>query len=80
MFAAQRTRGGRTLGYGLGWALATDARGQREVLHTGGQQEVSSVVYMVPRRALAVTILCNLEGLSDNLSDVARRVARIVAP
>ncbi len=80
MFTAQRTRAGRTLGYGLGWALATDAQGRREVLHTGGQQEVSTVLYMVPRAGLAVVILCNLEGLSDTLPEVARRMARVVRP
>jgi CubicO group peptidase (beta-lactamase class C family) len=75
MFAPQRTSGGRTTGYGLGWALNT-SRGQPEVYHTGGQQGVSGLLYMVPRRGIALALLCNLEGRVETLPDLVRRLVR----
>ena len=40
----------------------------------GGQPRVSTVLYMVPRSGIAVVLLCNLEGVSSPLLDLARGV------
>ena len=73
-FGRQRTRDRRITGYGLGWIVGDDG-GRREVYHTGGQPRVSTVLYMVPRSGVAVVLLCNLEGVSTPLLDLARQVA-----
>jgi serine beta-lactamase-like protein LACTB len=76
-FGRQRTRDRRLSGFGLGWVIA-EREGRREVYHVGGQPRVSTVLYMIPRAGLAVVILCNLEGVSAPLLDVAREVAATV--
>ncbi len=78
MFSRQAARDGKLSGYGLGVFLA-DRRGIREVWHTGGQQRVSTVLYMQPGRRLAVAILANLEGVRDPLLDLARQIADVVS-
>ena len=77
MFTRQRTRDGKTTGFGLGWAV--DARrGRREVYHIGGQPKVSTVLYLLPDSGVAVVLLSNLEGVGNSLLDLARQVADIV--
>jgi serine beta-lactamase-like protein LACTB len=73
-YGRQRTRDRKVTGYGLGWIVG-QASGRTEVYHTGGQPRVSTVLYMVPRSGLAVVLLCNLEGVSAPLLDLARQVA-----
>jgi CubicO group peptidase (beta-lactamase class C family) len=77
MFAKQKTRSGRMIGYGLGWSLE-QRKGRRAVLHTGGQERVNNVLYMLPDRGLAIAILTDLEGCQP--TDVARKLAEILAP
>lgn len=45
-------------GYGC-WMM--DHNGRREVIHTGGQARVSTVLYQVPAEGLSIAILCNQE-------------------
>jgi serine beta-lactamase-like protein LACTB, mitochondrial len=77
MFAKQRTRSGRLIGYGLGWSLE-QWKGRRAVLHTGGQERVNNVLYMLPDRGVAVAILTDLEGCQP--TELARKLAEILAP
>jgi CubicO group peptidase (beta-lactamase class C family) len=77
MLTRQRTKGGRTLGYGLGWDLR-ERRGRREASHVGGQEGVSNVLYLQPDRGLAVVVLTNLQDIRP--FDLARGIADIVAP
>ena len=77
MWTKQRTRAGRVLGYGLGWDLG-EWKGRREVSHTGGQERVSTVLYLQPERGLVIAILTNLQGAHP--TDLARTIAEIVAP
>ena len=72
-YGRQRTRDRKFTGYGLGWIVG-DAGRRTEVYHTGGQPRVSTVLYMVPRSGFAVVLLCNLEGVSNPLLDLARQV------
>jgi serine beta-lactamase-like protein LACTB len=77
MFARQRTRSGRYVGYGLGWGVQR-WKGRSEILHSGSQERVNNVVYMLPDRGLVVVVLTNLEGCRP--TDLARRLAEILAP
>jgi serine beta-lactamase-like protein LACTB len=72
-YGRQRTRDRRISGYGLGWIVAQNGA-RTEVYHTGGQPRVSTVLYMVPRSGLAVVLLCNLEGVSVPLLELARQI------
>ena len=76
---AQKLRGGRVTGYGLGWVVGRRGA-RREAYHVGGQPQVSTVVYMQPDAGVAVAILANLEGVENALLDLARQAAAIVAP
>ncbi len=76
MLVRQGARDGKPSGYGLGLFLA-DRRGVREAWHTGGQQRVSTVLYLQPDRRLGVVLLANLEGVRDPLLEVARQIADI---
>lgn len=73
-YGRQRTNDRKMTGYGLGWIIG-QAGTRREVYHTGGQPRVSTVLYMVPREGLAVVLLCNLEGVSEPLLELARQIA-----
>ena len=76
---AQKLRGGRVTGYGLGWVVGRRGA-RREAYHGGGQPQVSTVLYMQPDAGVAVAILANLEGVENALLDLARQAAAIVAP
>jgi serine beta-lactamase-like protein LACTB, mitochondrial len=73
-FGRQRTSDHHITGYGLGWIVGADAE-RTEIYHTGGQPRVSTVLYMVPRSGVAVVLLCNLEGVSTPLLELARAIA-----
>jgi CubicO group peptidase (beta-lactamase class C family) len=79
MLTRQPVRDGRITGYGLGLSVG-ERDGRREAWHTGGQERVSSVLYLdldrsVPRGGRAIAILTNLEGVQPQLLGLARRVA-----
>ncbi len=76
MWTPQKTREGKETGYGLGWAVER-RNGQREVRHTGAQQRVTTVLYLLPEQGLAVVMLTNLEGVNGIVS-LARDIAAIV--
>lgn len=77
MWTRQKTRAGQVLAYGLGWGIG-EWKGRREVSHTGGQERVSTVLYLQPDRGLAVAVLTNLQGARP--TDLARTLSEIVAP
>jgi CubicO group peptidase (beta-lactamase class C family) len=74
MMTRQATRDGKATGTGLGLFLA-ERGGVREAWHTGGQPQVSTVLYMQPERRVAVVLLTNLEGIGPALLDLARAIA-----
>jgi CubicO group peptidase (beta-lactamase class C family) len=63
--------------YGLG--MNVDERGGRpEAWHLGGQEGVSTVLYLRPDEGPVVAILTNLQGIPPALLTLARRVADVV--
>jgi CubicO group peptidase (beta-lactamase class C family) len=65
------------LRYGLGWGIG-EWKGRLEISHTGGQERVSTVLYLQPDRGLAVVVLTNLQGARP--TDLARTLSEIVSP
>ena len=61
--------------YGLGWFIA-EYKGEKEVYHSGGQQRITTMLYMQPGKKFAVVIMSNLENAG--LFGVARQVSDIV--
>jgi serine beta-lactamase-like protein LACTB, mitochondrial len=78
MLTRQKTRDGRLTGYGLGLTMGTRG-GEREAWHLGGQERVSTVLYLRPDAGLTVAVLSNLEKIQPRLLDLARRVADLAA-
>jgi serine beta-lactamase-like protein LACTB len=75
MLTSQKTREGRPTSYGLGLNVSAPGR-RREAWHTGGQERVTTLLYLQPDSGLVVALLSNLEHAS--LTDLARRVADLV--
>lgn len=74
MWTRQKTRDGKETSYGLGWGL-TERNKMKEVQHGGAQQRVSTNLYMIPEKGLAVVLMVNVEGV--NLNALSRRIADI---
>jgi CubicO group peptidase (beta-lactamase class C family) len=79
MLTRQKAGDGRLTGYGLGWAVG-EREGRLEAWHTGGQERVSTVLYLaldrgVPDGGRAVAILTNLEGVQSEMLALARHLA-----
>ncbi|HEY6552881.1 MAG TPA: serine hydrolase domain-containing protein [Vicinamibacteria bacterium] len=75
MLTSMRTREGRMTSYGLGLNVSGPGR-RREAWHTGGQERVSTVLYVQPDPGISVVLLGNLQHAS--LTDLARRVADLL--
>lgn len=77
MLTPQKTRDGRSTGSGLGLFLG-ERGGRREAWHTGGQQRVSTILFLQPDTGLVVALLTNLEEQGSALLVLARRIADTV--
>jgi CubicO group peptidase (beta-lactamase class C family) len=77
MWTSQKTRDGKTTGYGFGWAVSERKR-MKEVHHGGAQQRVSTLLYMIPEKRLAVVLMTNLENIGGGLATLSRQIADIV--
>lgn len=63
------------ISYGFGW-FVNERNGEKEVYHSGGQQRVSTLLYMLPEKKFALVLMSNLEGAG--LMNLAREIADIV--
>jgi serine beta-lactamase-like protein LACTB len=80
MFTSQKTRDGRSTGYGLGWYVSERA-GRKWVEHSGSQPGTSTNLLILPDRGLVVAVLTNLEryparALSVQLAELVLKEAR----
>lgn len=75
MWTPQVTTGGEPVGYGLGFRIG-ERDGRREVMHSGAQSRVSTVLYMLPEQRIVIALLCNLERV--RLLALARELADLV--
>jgi serine beta-lactamase-like protein LACTB, mitochondrial len=76
MWTSMKTRDGKPTGYGMGWCVG-DRKGMKEVFHSGGQQRVTTYLYMIPEKGLAVVLMTNLEKVGRGLADLSRQIADI---
>lgn len=61
MTTSMSTRAGRLTNYGMGWET-TPYNGRYMLVHSGGQQETRTLLYIVPTRKLAIAVGVNYEG------------------
>lgn len=66
MFTSMTTKGGELTGYGYGW-FVRPINGHFLVYHTGSQQETRTFLVYLPRKDIAVSFACNLEGVNPSL-------------
>jgi serine beta-lactamase-like protein LACTB len=77
MLTPQRLRTGRITGFSLGLTVGRHM-GEREAFHLGGQERVSTLLYMRPDAGVVVVILTNLEKVQSPLLDLGRRIASLI--
>jgi CubicO group peptidase (beta-lactamase class C family) len=77
MWVKQKTRDGKETTYGLGWAV-TERGSMKEVSHGGAQQRVSTYLYMLPEKGIAVAVMANLEGVGGALNNLTKQIADIL--
>ena len=77
MWTRQKTLDGNSTSYGLGWGIS-ERNGLKEISHGGAQQRVSTMLYMLPEKGVAVALMVNLEGAGGALNRLARDLADIV--
>ena len=77
MWAKQTLKDGKFSPYGLGWGIGEHG-GMKEVSHGGAQQRVSTYLYMLPEKGLAVAVMSNLEGAGNGLGKLSAQIADIL--
>ena len=77
MLTPQRLRTGRVTGFGLGLTVGTHG-GRREAWHIGGQERVSTLIYLRPDSGVVVALLSNLEKVQVPLLALGRRIADLL--
>lgn len=77
MWTIQKTREGKLTAYGLGWGLG-ERNGLKEVEHGGAQQRVSTYLYMIPDKGIAVVLMANMENVGGSLGKLSRQLADIL--
>ncbi|HKQ05790.1 MAG TPA: serine hydrolase domain-containing protein [Blastocatellia bacterium] len=77
MWTRQKTRNGNETTYGLGWQIGAH-NGLKDVSHGGAQQRVSTYLYMIPEKGLAVVVMANMEDVGGSLNKLSRQIADIL--
>jgi CubicO group peptidase (beta-lactamase class C family) len=77
MWVKQTLKDGKASPYGLGWGIG-ERNGMKEVSHGGAQQRVSTYLYMLPEKGLAVAVMSNLEGAGNGLGKLSAQIADIL--
>jgi CubicO group peptidase (beta-lactamase class C family) len=77
MWTRQKTRDGNETTYGLGWQISNH-NGLKDVSHGGAQQRVSTYLYMIPEKGVAVVVMANLENAGGSLNKLTRQIADIL--
>ena len=73
MIVSGRTRDGKWVDYGFGFAVYPQ-HGHFVVAHLGGQPETTSLLILLPGEQLVIALLTNVEGQGALLSDVGEAV------
>jgi CubicO group peptidase (beta-lactamase class C family) len=77
MWTPQKTRDGKSAGYGFGWGIG-ELKGKRKIAHDGGQPGTSTDLVMLPDLDVAVAVMCNMEDAPADL--LANKIVEQVLP
>ncbi|MGI8734735.1 MAG: serine hydrolase [Pyrinomonadaceae bacterium] len=66
MATSMSTNAGRLTNYGMGWETSP-YNGRYMLVHSGGQQETRTLLYILPTRKLAVAVGVNFEGSNPGI-------------
>ena len=66
MATSMSTRAGRLTNYGMGWET-TPYNGRYMLVHSGGQQETRTLLYILPSRKFALAVGVNFEGANPGV-------------
>lgn len=66
MTTSMSTRAGRLTNYGMGWET-TPYNGRYMLVHSGGQQETRTLLYILPTRKMAIAVGVNSEGSNPSV-------------
>ena len=61
MSTSMSTKAGRLTNYGMGWET-TPYNGRDMLVHSGGQQETRTLLYIIPAQRMAIAVGLNFEG------------------
>ena len=61
MLTSMSTKAGRLTNYGMGWET-TPYNGRYMLVHSGGQQETRTLLYIIPGQRMAIAVGLNFEG------------------
>jgi tetratricopeptide (TPR) repeat protein len=61
MATSMSTKAGRLTNYGMGWET-TPYNGRYMLVHSGGQQETRTLLYIIPAQRMAIAVGLNFEG------------------
>ena len=61
MSTSMSTKSGRLTNYGMGWET-TPYNGRYMLVHSGGQQETRTLLYILPAQRMAIAVGLNFEG------------------
>jgi serine beta-lactamase-like protein LACTB, mitochondrial len=70
LFTSQKTAAGEETGYGMGWSIRKNSRGERIYAHSGGSVGGSCQLILYPDTGVVVAMVTNLGGGSWKIEDV----------
>src|SRR5258708_35481215 len=69
MWTPQKTREGKSAGYGFGWGIG-ELKGKRKISHSGGQPGTSTDLVMLPVLDVTLAVMCNMsDGHAEILAN-----------
>jgi CubicO group peptidase (beta-lactamase class C family) len=77
MWTKQKTADGKETSYGLGFGIE-ERNGLRIVSHGGGQQRVSTMLYLVPEKKITIALMLNLEGAGGSVGSLTQQITDIL--
>jgi CubicO group peptidase (beta-lactamase class C family) len=77
LWTKQKTADGKETAYALGFGVE-ERNGLKIVSHGGGQQRVSTMLYLVPERKIVIALMLNLEGAGGSVGRLTQQITDIL--
>jgi CubicO group peptidase (beta-lactamase class C family) len=80
LYTPMRTTGGDDTHYAIGWRIGTDARGRREIAHSGGSVGANAFLVLYPEQRVVVAVLSNATARFVGGGTAGRQIAALFMP